>query len=147
MSRFSIAYMPLFAILTAAGIPQRGRSLAVGALTSLMIVWTWPALRVVHTTDSPPVAAIESLRGFRGRMEVDERLAAHIDALSPGLARRVVRVHPPFVADPSAAILREGASAAPGARNFSRDRERLGAIARQRYFEVSVIPGRRVEAP
>ena len=142
-SRFSIAYMPMFAMLAAAGIPERGRSFVLGVVVTLMIVWTWPALRVVHTTASPPVAAIDTLRAFPGTIYVDERLGAHAEWLIPDRTRRTVRIVPPFVEDPGAALLREGASTAPGARNFTRERDRLAAIARSRYFEVSVIFGRR----
>ena len=142
-SRFSIAYMPMFAMLAAAGIPARGRNVVLAAIVALMIGWTWPALRVVHTTASPPVAAIETLRNFPGTIYVDERLGAHAELLIPDRTRRTVRVAPPFVDDPMGALLREGASAAPGARNFTRDHDRLASIARPRYFEVSVIFGRR----
>jgi len=106
-----------------------------------MIVWTWPALRVVHTTASPPVAAIETLRDFPGTIYVDERLGAHAELLIPDRTRRTVRLGTSFVAEPGTALLREGASRAPGARNFTRERERLAVIARARYFEVSVIRG------
>jgi len=143
-SRFSIAYMPMFAMLAAAGIPERGRAAVLAGVVALMIVWTWPALRVVHTTPSPPVAAIESLRNFEGTIYVDERLAAHAELLIPDRVRRTVRIAPPFVEEPGAALLREGASIAPNARNFTRNRDRLSSIARPRYFEVSVILGRRV---
>ena len=142
-SRFSIAYMPMFAMLAAAGIPERGRAAVLAVLVALMIVWTWPALRVVHTTPSPPVAGIESLRDFRGTIYVDERLGAHAELLLPNRVRRTVRIAPPFVEEPGAALLREGASTAPNARNFARDLDRLSAIARPRYFEVSVVMGRR----
>ncbi|HEX6099096.1 MAG TPA: hypothetical protein VF432_22475 [Thermoanaerobaculia bacterium] len=130
-SRFSIAYMPMFALLAAAGIPERGRAVVLAAVVALMVVWTWPALRIVHTTPSPPVAAIESLRGFRGRLEVDERLGAHAELLMPARERRD---------GPGVAVLREGV--VPGAQNFTRERERLAVIARARYFEVSVVGGR-----
>jgi len=142
-SRFSISYMPMFAMLAAAGIPERGRNVVLAGIVALMIVWTWPALRVVHTTVSPPVAATNALRDFPGTIYVDERLGAHAELLIPGRMRHTVRVAPPFVEEPGAALLREGASTAPGARNFTRDRARLAAIARARYFEVSVIFGRR----
>jgi hypothetical protein len=135
--------MPMFAMLAAAGIPERGREAVLAVVVALMIVWTWPALRVVHTTPSPPVAAIESLRDFKGTIYVDERLGAHAVLLMSNRVHRTVRVAPPFVEEPGAALLREGASAAPNARNFMRDRDRLSAIARPRYFEVSVIFGRR----
>jgi hypothetical protein len=35
--------------------------------------------------------------------------------------------------------VKEGASLAPHATNFTRNRDRLAGIARPRYFEVSVI--------
>lgn len=141
-SRFSIGYMPLFAILAAAAIPLRALSAAI----ALLILWTWPALRVVHSTVSPPVAAIEHIRATHDRgtiIYVDERLAAHAAWMLPEYERRVVRISPPLVDDASAVMLREGMSAIPGARNFTRARDRLDGIARKRYFEVSVIPGRR----
>lgn len=143
-SRFSIGYMPMFAMLAAAGIPRRGYAITAGAVVAVMIVWTWPALRVVHTTVSPPVAAITTLRDFNGTIDVDERLGAHAQLLIPDRTRRTVRVAPPFTEDATAVLLREGMSAAPGARNYTRERGRLGAIARPRYFEVSVVAGRRV---
>jgi hypothetical protein len=74
---------------------------------------------------------------------VDERLAAHAALLLPDYDRRVVRVTPPLVEDTTAVLLREGMSVIPGARNFTRARDRLDGISRKRYFEVSVIPGRR----
>jgi hypothetical protein len=141
-SRFSIGYMPLFAILAAAAIPLR----ALSAVVALLVLWTWPALRVVHTTVSPPVAAIESVRATHGPASVvyvDERLAAHAALLMPEYDRRIVRVVPPLIADANAVLLREGRSVMPGARNFTRERGRLEGIARKRYFEVSVIVGRR----
>jgi hypothetical protein len=142
-SRFSIAYMPMFAMLAAAGIPRRGREAVLVVVVALMIVWTWPALRVVHTTPSPPVAAIEALRNARGTLYVDGRLGPHADLLLPGRERHSVRVAPPFVEDPEAVLLKEDASAAPRARNFARPRERLEGIARKRYFETSIVFGRR----
>lgn len=144
-SRFSIGYMPLFAMLAAAGIPRRGYAAVTAIVVALMLIWTWPALRVVHTTPSPPVAAIESLRTFPGTIYVDDRLGAHAELLIPDRTRQTVRVAPPFVDAPTAALLREGASTAPNARNYTRAGDRLAAIARARYFEVSVVMGRKPE--
>lgn len=146
-SRFSIGYMPMFAMLAAAGIPRRGYAVTAGAVVGVMIVWTWPALHVVRTTVSPPVAAIRTLREFHGTVYVDERLGAHAQVLIPDRTRRTVRVAPPLIEDASAALLREGRSAVPGARNYTRERQRLAGIARDRYFEVSVVLGRRVGVP
>ncbi|HEU4888455.1 MAG TPA: hypothetical protein VFV49_11240, partial [Thermoanaerobaculia bacterium] len=139
-SRFSIGYMPLYALLAASAIPAR----ALTAVVALLVLWTWPALRIVHTTASPPVAAIEAIRATHDRavvLYVDERLAAHAALLLSDhfYANRVVRVAPPLIDDLNAILLREGSSVVPGARTFTRDRERLEGIARKRYFEVSVV--------
>ncbi len=141
-SRFSIAYMPMFAMLAAAGIPRRGYAAVLGVIVALMIVWTWPALRVVHTTVSPPVAAIQSLPR-EGMLYVDEALAPYAELLIPDRARELVKIAPPFVDDPNAVLLREGESTAPHARNFTRERDPLEGIARKRYFAVSIVFGRR----
>lgn len=143
-SRFSIGYMPLFAILAAEGIPRKGRAIVLPALVALMIVWTWPALRVVHTTSSPPVAAIQAIEALDPRVVVyvDQRLAAHAELLIPARVRRLAGNAPPVVAGRKAVLLREGASTAAGAQSFVRNRERLAAIARPRYFEASIVPAR-----
>lgn len=141
-SRFSIGYMPLYALLAASGIPSKGRALVLAAVVALLITWTWPALRIVHTTISPPVAAMSSIRGGNV-IYVDETLAPHATLLMPDAVLRIVRVKPPLIEDPNAVLVREGASLARGSRNYVRPRERLEGIARKRYFEVSVMPGRR----
>ncbi|PYQ29230.1 MAG: hypothetical protein DMF56_13235 [Acidobacteria bacterium] len=121
-SRFSIAYMPLIAIFAAEGIDalRRFRAIALAALIALLIVWTWPALTIVHRTISPPIAALQ----FAPNALIDDRLGAHAAYL-----RRE--------SNPNArVIVREGR----GAVTFARDRARLAGIARDRYFEVSVAP-------
>ena len=125
-SRFSIAYMPLFAILAAEGMDVRGRVPLLAIVGSTMVLWTLPALREVLTTDSPPVAAIKFLRATADprttRIEFDASLGPHVAVfLSDYKGTNVVR-------------LKEG----PGRRTFTRPRERLAGIARPRYFEVSI---------
>ena len=146
-SRFSIGYMPLFALLAAYGASSRARVVTTTATVLLLIGWTWPALRVVHTTPSPTVAAIEHIRAAyvpgSKAIYVDERLAAHATLLLPEYDIRIVRIAPPLVDDPNAVLLKEGTSLSLDARNFIRQRERLDGIARKRYFEISVVPGRR----
>jgi hypothetical protein len=146
-SRFSIGYMPLYAVLAACAIPSRGRVLVLTAVTALLVLWTWPALRVVHTTISPPVAAIDSIRATADRttnvIYVDEALAAQAALLLPDYDRRLIHPAPPLIPDPAAILLREGQSLAPNAHTFLRLRDPLAGIARKRYFEVSVVWGRR----
>jgi hypothetical protein len=136
-SRFSIAYMPLFTLLAAEGIPARGRAVTLAALATLLIVWTWPVLRVVHTTPSPTYAAMTSIDA--PVVYVDDRLAAHAELLLPNAQRHLVRITPQLTLPAGAVLVKEGASNAAGAKNFTRSRERLEGIARPRYFEVSVI--------
>ena len=124
VSRFSIAYMPLFAILAADGIDalQRARSFMLAALVALMLIWTWPALKIVHDSSSPPVAAIEWIRSNidprTSVIYVDERLGAHAALLLPDYRRRDLGEGAP----PGAIVLSEDAR--EGARNFIRDRAR-----------------------
>jgi len=147
-SRFSIGYMPLYALLAAQGIPRKGRAITLGALVASMVIWMMPVLRIVHTTVSPPVAAIEAIEALDPRtvVYVDDRLAAHAELLIPGRERRAARNAPPIVAGTraghGAVLLREGASPVPGAKSFVRDRDRLALVARARYFETSIVPAR-----
>ena len=123
-SRFSIGYMPMFAILAADGIDamRKARAFVLAAVAALMIVWTWPALVIVHRTESPPVAALRSVKGI---VYVDERLGAHAAAL---LRNYRVGHGAPFVSEGKGTV------------TFTRSRARLAGIARDRYFEVGVTP-------
>jgi hypothetical protein len=161
-SRFSIGYAPLIALLAAYGIvsvtpsvsegPGRagvapptppGPSLTLGVtliLVAGMLVWTWPALRVVHTTDSPPVQAAQWIRANVDRrtpLYVHLGMAPYAEALLPDRESRFVLAPPaPWTSGPTPLFLREDA----GARNFVRERGHLWWLTRQRYFVVSVTP-------
>ena len=118
-SRFSVAYMPLFAVLAAEGLDfARVRLPLLLAVIATMVVWTWPALTIVRTTDSPPVAAMQSIQGRSAQF--DASLGAHAAVF--GVSRG------------DGPVVREGM----GTRNFTWPRERLSGIARPRYFEVAV---------
>ncbi|HET7433519.1 MAG TPA: hypothetical protein VFN10_02270 [Thermoanaerobaculia bacterium] len=140
-SRFSIAYMPLYALLAAHGAElfRRARHAIAAALLALMIVWTWPALRVVHTSDAPPVAACTWIRTHVPRgttIFVGESLGAHAALLLPDYDVQSVRESDRPRAN-SWLLTEEGSG-------FTRPRARLArAITRPRYFEVSVRPAPR----
>lgn len=128
-SRFSVAYMPLFAFLAAEGLEvfRRVRGAVLAALVVTMIVWTLPPLHTVRTTISPPQAAAEwILAHHRGPVDVDPRLgaqAAYFFADREVEEGRTLRMW-------------EGSG---GAVTFTRERARLArALTRPRYFEVSV---------
>lgn len=128
-SRFAIAYMPLYALLAANGaeLLRRARGAVVAAVVALMIVWSWPALRTVRTSDSPPVAACYWIRANLPRgttICVDESLGAHAALLLDGYDLRCTG---------------SGWRLIEGGNGFVRDRTHLArAITRPRYFEVTV---------
>ena len=136
VSRFSVGYAPLFAMLAADGIAigrPAVRCLLSAVYIMLMIVWTWPALTVVRTTISPPVAAANWLRAAHAtEVVVDPRMAAFGDALLPELTRR----SGVWSALPGDYLLTD----VPGAITFRRPHGTLWNLARQRYFEASVSP-------
>ena len=139
-SRFSIGYAPLIALLVAYGIPRKLLPVAAPVLVAGMMVWTWPALRVVHTTDAPPVQAAQWIRANVDRrtpLYVHLGMAPYAEALLPERESRFVMAPPaPWTSGPAPLFLREDA----GARNFVRERGHLWWLTRQRYFVVSVTP-------
>ena len=148
-SRFSIGYAPLFAFLAADGIELMARRyapLAAAAVVAVMIVWTWPALVVVHRTVSPPVAAAGYVQHRNLKAYVADEMGPIFDALLPNTPHVDL---PPGLPPLTGAMregdvyVREGASASPGAVVFRRQGGHLAAIARStRYFEVSIVPVR-----
>src|SRR5581483_1392402 len=80
-SRLSIGVMPLVALLSTEGAFQIGRwlegwsaraAIAVPAALLLaimlrLVIWIWPALRVVRTTPAPTYAAVQWIRGHLDR--------------------------------------------------------------------------------
>ncbi|HEY6136900.1 MAG TPA: hypothetical protein VI670_03970 [Thermoanaerobaculia bacterium] len=142
-SRFSIGYAPLIALLVAYGlrvIPSAARNPLTAILVAGMLVWTWPALRIVHTTVSPPVQAAEWIRANVDRrtpLYVHRGMAPYAEALLPERESRFALAPPaPWTSGPTPLFLREDA----GARNFVRERGHLWWLTRQRYFVVSVTP-------
>jgi hypothetical protein len=150
--RFSIGYAPLVALLVADGIVLVARRGVIAdviavAVIVVMIVWTWPLLRVVRTTIAPTVAAVEWVRAHVDPRDsivyVDEGMIPMAEwALNGDRLRFVHSAAPPsaWVMRHAGVYLREGGSNAPGAVTFSRPRARLWNLVRRRYFEVSVTP-------
>jgi len=141
-SRFSIGYAPMIAILAADGIAlvTRRAALVVAAiLVAMMIVWSWPAVRGVHTTPSPPQQAADWIRAHvdpHTPLFVHGSMGPYAEAMLDGFDRRYVMAPPPA----RGWYLREDASNAPGAVNFAREHGRLWELTRHRYFEVSIRP-------
>ena len=152
VSRFSIGYAPLMALLAAEGIfaiPWRRVASAMSAvLVTIMIAWTWPALRVVRTTPAPTAAAMQFIRDdndpAKSIVEMQRLMTAFGDAMLPDYTRvPVENTLVPIVSfgSPRQTIfVREGASIVPGALTISRSPEYLWWLARQRYFAVTIVP-------
>jgi len=132
VSRYSIAFLPLYAFL----IANVFRSWAVIPCVAYLIVWTMPALNEVRRTDSPVAAAMTSLQ------------SAPVVYAQAGVApfanlflRRVVPIEReaelPLTDAP---FVREGATITPNAHVFRRDsRGHLSTFVRRHFFEVSVM--------
>jgi hypothetical protein len=153
VSRFSIGYAPLLALLAAEGTMALTRQReAIGAaiaavVTAVMIVWAWPAIEEAHTHESPPAEATrwihENVDPARSTLYVHEGMLPFSEAM---LGEYDYRQLPDSVSPSVWTAMRpgvkvkEGASFAANAHVFARAHGRLFDIARQRYFEVTVIP-------
>lgn len=145
-SRFSLGYIPLFALLGADGlelIARRYTAIAGAALALVMFAWSWPAIGEVRNHASPPMAAVDWIRAHatpeQTTLYVDRRLLPFFEALAPSFAvmeADSVRVPVPWTEQRDAFFIRE----APGELTFAREHGRLWDIARRRYFVASVTP-------
>lgn len=154
--RFSIAWMPMIAILAAEGaaiLAELSSKIHPRAwivepaialfLAGTMFTWTAPALRIVRREKSPPVRAVEWVRDHlppSTPLFIQGGMGPHSDLLL-GEYPRQYSEDPAAPADGSKPwLVREGLSGGPRAKNFTWKRGRLWQIVRQRYFEASVVP-------
>ncbi|MGZ8831299.1 MAG: hypothetical protein ACXW2Q_13095, partial [Thermoanaerobaculia bacterium] len=98
-------------------------------------------------TASPPAAAIDAIRrrlpADRSRIVVEPPTTAFAEAMLPEYSRTAAGGAVPIFAFGDRRhdlFLREGTSVAPGAWVSHRAKTRLWSLARQRYFDVSVVP-------
>lgn len=156
VSRFSIGYAPLFAILAADGTTlvstvarDRKRSAVVEVglsafLCAVMIAWTIPALTLTSRQTSPPVQAIDWIRSHvrpGSTVYVERRsMGPYAEWYLPDYRYEWVREGPPVATlHPTPSVyLREEVSTLPGALNFTWPHARAWNVARRRYFDVSV---------
>ena len=161
ISRYSVGYAAMYAILAVDGIDalllaltRRTSLLAVAALETMLVVasiaslfwWTLPALHDARHTVSPPVAAMEWIHATvprSGRLYVRTNMQPFADYMLRGYDVTLIEDPSELPQRPVGAsdwFVSEGSSAVVGAHNFVRDRGHLFDIARQRYFEVSIVP-------
>jgi hypothetical protein len=141
VGRFSVAYMPMFAFAAAEGAASFGRrgQIAIAAtLVAISALWLLPALSIVRSQPSPPVAALNVACRNNVTIYLDRRLGAFASALHPGQPFIEAGESTPAAwTNGDATGVMEGS--VQGARLFSRVHQPLWDVARRRYFEVSVV--------
>jgi len=153
VSRFSIGYIPMFAIFAADGIRRLARDrvdltlIAGGALTLAFLLWTWPALTPVRNEISPPVLAVRAaqqhLDPAREHLFVAFNMTPFVEYFAPSLPfTRVMddRAMPLSHTGQRAFLLAEDESTPRSGYVFRRDRGHLWNIARRHYFECGFEP-------
>ena len=161
ISRYSIGYAAMYAILAVDGaaalmmpIWRRAPSIAAGTLQTIvvgaaiarLVWWTLPALRDVRSTNSPPVTAAEWIHAHvpqSSKLYVQSSMGPFSDYLLRGYDVTVIEDPaelPLRPVSPKEWFVSEGSSGVVGGHNFVRERGHLFNIARQRYFEVSIVP-------
>jgi len=157
VTRFSIGYIPMFAILAADGVRRLSRDRADltlvvgGALTLIFFAWTLPALTPVRNDVSPPVlaarAAQQHLDPARDHLFVAFNMTPFVEYFAPALPfTRVMddRAMPLSFGAARPWLLAEDESMPRSGYVFRRDRGHLWDIARRHYFECSVEPMNRL---
>lgn len=157
ITRFSIGYAPMFAILAADGISRAVRSrddltlIAGGALAAAFVVWTLPALTPVRDEVAPSVAAFDAVRTHldpaRDQLFVGFSMVPFAQYFAPYFPyQRVLdeRALPLSTGRRRAWLLAEIDHTQPHGYVFQRERDKLWNIARRHYFEVALEPVDRV---
>jgi hypothetical protein len=150
VTRYGLAYAMLYSILSAYAIDTLARrwSPAVVAIVVVsLIVWTWPALALVRHQPSPPVAAMRWIRAHvppsRSHLYIDDSLGYHAGPELPGYDNHFFNAYDEIPPDAYAAgnyCLVDRLTIQPHALFFQFPRQRLAEVARDIYFETSVIP-------
>jgi len=135
VSRYGTAYLPMVALLAAAGahVIKWADAVVVTAIAARLVVWTLPAVRTVRATDAPTAAAMQRIHGpafVHASMSpfADYYLASipHTVVLNEAELPLELR-DAPYVCE----------SVRPGL-VFARPRNVLWNIVRHRYFAVTL---------
>ena len=159
VTRYGLAYVMLYSLAGAYGIDVLARVLknetaqsaittaAASILVIAMIGWTRPALAVVRHQASPPIAAMRWIRAnappVGTRIYVDDTLGYHAEHELAGYDMHFFRTYdqiPPEAYVAGNYCLVDRLTIQPHGHYFSFPRRPLAQIARDVYFETSVIP-------
>lgn len=163
VSRFSIAYQPMFALFAAWGIARLADRISGDAekrawlapaicalLTVGFIAYAWPALRIVRTSDSPSFlatqAALKRLDPARDELLVGHTMVAFANLMLPGRTYfEVADDHAlPLSSGRPVWLLAEITDTPDSGFVFHRERGHLWNIARRNFFDVKL---QRIEQP
>lgn len=154
ISRFAVAYMPLFALMAAIGIGlasdrlRRWQTPFIVVVTGLLVAgfaaFSWRPLRIVRTSDSPPIEAVSwvrsHLRPGTNTLLLGFGMSPFRDYYLPDF--EFVHVHDANAlavdSETNGFLLSEGEW--QSGIHFSRPRGSLWKIARHHYFDVVVSP-------
>jgi hypothetical protein len=146
ISRFSIGYAPLFALLAAHGIDVVTRRPIVGGILVIAFaVYTWPALAVVRREDAPTIRAIQAARSLAARHQlyVARSMAPFVEyglPREPYITVEDEHALPVGAAQSGSWLLSDFRTAPPHGLVFRRAHGRLWNIARRAYFDVALAP-------
>ena len=152
ISRFSIGYIPMFAIFAADGIARIARHrpaveyLLGGAFALGFAVWAVPSFAAVRRSDAPTVLgvhAVESLDPRRDDLFVGVAMHPFMQVLAPNRPYVKVldeRALPLSIGNRRPWLLAEIDLTKPSGYVFHRTRDQLWSIARRHYFDVALEP-------
>ena len=154
ITRFSIGYCPMFALLAADGIARaswKRRDVLEPAIAAVIIVafiaWTAPALRVVRNEIAPSVAGALAVQQHidpqRDQLYVGFSMTPFLEYYAPNIPHVRVegeRALPLSTPQRKPYLFTELDVEKPQGLVFTRERGHLWNIARRHYFEVALEP-------
>lgn len=146
ISRFSIGYQPLFALLVADGISRAAKKYApyvAAALVAGFALFTIPALTPVRKEVAPTIqaarAVVDQVNPRREQLLAGHSVSKFLDLEVPGFPYTRVSDDRALALSPRPAwILAEITETGEGGFVFPRERDNLWNIARHHYFEIKL---------
>lgn len=152
ISRFSIGYIPMFAIFAADGVARIARHrpaveyLLGGAFALGFAVWAFPSFAAVRRSDSPTVLGVQAINNLDPRRDdlfVGVAMHPFMQVLAPNRPYVKVldeRALPLSIGNRRPWLLAEIDLTKPGGYVFHRAHDQLWSIARRHYFDVALEP-------
>jgi len=158
VTRFSIGYIPMFAIMAADGIARVAwkrvdvfEPLIASIVIAMFVIWTAPAFTTVRNDVAPSVAAVSAVRQHvdphRDRLFVGFSMTPFLEYLAPYMPYTRVegeRAMPISAVNRKPYLLTEIDVEQPSGWVFTREKGQLWNITRRHYFTTALEPIRDV---